>query len=129
MRTIRNVGSASYSRTWKLGCAALRLRSMLIGWSAPILHRSALNRWYASDSGSISRNRTDPPLPSSRSSSRANSARTNESATHFVPSIPAKLSRETVCLMHSSGSSFERRSSSSDAEEIPTVPIRSSSRR
>ncbi len=102
---------------------------MLIGWTPPALHRRALNRWYASDSGSMSRNRTDPPLPSSRSSSRANSARTYESATHFVARIPAKLSRETVCLMHSSGSSFERRNSSSDAEETPTVWSRSSIRR
>ena len=69
----------------------------------------------------MSRNCTEPPLWSSRSSSRVNLASTYESATHFVASIPAKRSCETVWLMHSSGSSFDRRSSSSDAGERPRV--------
>ena len=40
-----------------------------------------------------------------------NWARTYESATHFVARIPANRSCDTVWLMHSSGSSFDRRSS------------------
>lgn len=76
MSTIRKFGSVRYSRTSKLGWSALRLRSMPSDWVSPSLQRNSLNRRYASEAGSISRNRTDPPWSSSRSSSRANRART-----------------------------------------------------
>ena len=72
MRTIRNVGRLSYKADLEAGMVRVQAAQPADQLCVALAPAQLTEPRNASDSGSISRNRTDPPASSSRSSNRVN---------------------------------------------------------